>query len=291
MITVVSDNAITRLEIHVQIMGTYVTRESSDSIIIYNRNPPSFRVVNMNFPLFTRDSLVLMDTLNECVQISLLFLGCRYYFVKWVPKNIDSEFLSIIDICKTWFYVYLNTGLNFLFCAYLFLCVVLCLIFVDSPGAPQALVQSCLTFGAFSFIIEGLNKQQPALAFPISTKSSMRNNTCPPLTLPLQFPLPDEMNGAFSFFYESLKKHSKGTFPTSHWEIRVWIWYLPCIMYICNIYPSFASILAFCSLCQHLFLRHLEGWRNIVTRTWLVCMLTEFQMWHHSCIVFFFIGA
>ncbi|XP_010917699.2 LOW QUALITY PROTEIN: chloroplastic import inner membrane translocase subunit TIM22-2 [Elaeis guineensis] len=34
------------------------------------------------------------------------------------------------------------------------------------PGAPQALLQSCLTFGAFSCIIEGLNKQQPALAFP-----------------------------------------------------------------------------------------------------------------------------
>ncbi|KAI6690614.1 hypothetical protein NL676_027442 [Syzygium grande] len=40
------------------------------------------------------------------------------------------------------------------------------------PGAPQALLQSCLTFGAFSFIIEGLNKQQPALAYPIAWKKT-----------------------------------------------------------------------------------------------------------------------
>ncbi|CAD6269998.1 unnamed protein product [Miscanthus lutarioriparius] len=34
------------------------------------------------------------------------------------------------------------------------------------PGAPQTLIQSCLTFGTFSYIIEKLNKQQPALAPP-----------------------------------------------------------------------------------------------------------------------------
>ncbi|XP_057720305.1 uncharacterized protein LOC130934787 [Arachis stenosperma] len=73
-------------------------------------------------------------------------------------------------------------------------------------GAPQALLQSCLTFGAFSFIMEGLNKQQPALAIPISRKTSLQHNTHPPLVLPLQFPLPDEMKGAFSFF----KKRNKG---------------------------------------------------------------------------------
>nr|ACG40772.1 hypothetical protein [Zea mays] len=33
------------------------------------------------------------------------------------------------------------------------------------PGAPQTLIQSCLTFGTFSYIIETLNKQQPALAY------------------------------------------------------------------------------------------------------------------------------
>ncbi|KAL1347652.1 hypothetical protein HN51_023704 [Arachis hypogaea] len=82
------------------------------------------------------------------------------------------------------------------------------------PGAPQALLQSCLTFGAFSFIMEGLNKQQPALAVPISRKTSLQHNTRPPLILPLQFPLPDEMKGAFSFFCESLKKRSKGAHGT-----------------------------------------------------------------------------
>ncbi|OIV92006.1 hypothetical protein TanjilG_07745 [Lupinus angustifolius] len=86
----------------------------------------------------------------------------------------------------------------------------------DSPGAPQALLQSCVTFGAFSFIIEGLNKQQPALAHPILRKTSVHNNTRPPLALRLQLPLPDEMKGAFSLFYESLKSCRKGTFPTSH---------------------------------------------------------------------------
>ncbi|KAI9115600.1 hypothetical protein K1719_013269 [Acacia pycnantha] len=39
------------------------------------------------------------------------------------------------------------------------------------PGAPQALLQSCLTFGAFSFVVERLNKQQSALAHPISGKT------------------------------------------------------------------------------------------------------------------------
>ncbi|OEL13699.1 Mitochondrial import inner membrane translocase subunit TIM22-2 [Dichanthelium oligosanthes] len=32
------------------------------------------------------------------------------------------------------------------------------------PGAPQALLQSCATFAAFSCIMEGLNKQQAAMA-------------------------------------------------------------------------------------------------------------------------------
>ncbi|KAL1369879.1 hypothetical protein HN51_000241 [Arachis hypogaea] len=82
------------------------------------------------------------------------------------------------------------------------------------PGAPQALLQSCVTFGAFSFILEGLNKQQPAIALTISTKSGTQNNIRSPLSLHLQFPLPDEMRSAFSNFYESLRKRGKGTFPT-----------------------------------------------------------------------------
>ncbi|KAE8684246.1 Mitochondrial import inner membrane translocase subunit TIM22-2 [Hibiscus syriacus] len=69
------------------------------------------------------------------------------------------------------------------------------------PGAPQALLRSWLTFRAFSFIMEGLNKQQPALArsFPARNESRKR-----PLALPLSLPLPDELRGAFSSFCKSL---------------------------------------------------------------------------------------
>ncbi|KAK4275366.1 hypothetical protein QN277_018460 [Acacia crassicarpa] len=86
------------------------------------------------------------------------------------------------------------------------------------PGAPQALLQSCLTFGAFSFVVERLNKQQSALAHPISGKTSVRYPTRPPspMALSLQLPLPDEMKEAFCYFYKSLKQHSKSTFPTSY---------------------------------------------------------------------------
>ncbi|KAK9269647.1 hypothetical protein L1049_001424 [Liquidambar formosana] len=81
------------------------------------------------------------------------------------------------------------------------------------PGAPQALLQGCLTFGAFSLIIEGLNKQQPALAHPMSVRNKHGHfNVVPPLALPL----PNEMKEAFSFFCESLRKPNKGKFPTSH---------------------------------------------------------------------------
>nr|GMD51308.1 mitochondrial import inner membrane translocase subunit TIM22-2-like [Ipomoea batatas]GMD53164.1 mitochondrial import inner membrane translocase subunit TIM22-2-like [Ipomoea batatas]GMD56103.1 mitochondrial import inner membrane translocase subunit TIM22-2-like [Ipomoea batatas]GMD57965.1 mitochondrial import inner membrane translocase subunit TIM22-2-like [Ipomoea batatas] len=74
------------------------------------------------------------------------------------------------------------------------------------PGAPQALLQSCLTFGAFSFIIEGLNKQQPALALPapLGLRSSQH-----PALLPLSFPLPNELKESFSSFCQSLKRHGK----------------------------------------------------------------------------------
>uniref|UniRef100_A0A2N9J5X2 Mitochondrial import inner membrane translocase subunit TIM22 n=1 Tax=Fagus sylvatica TaxID=28930 RepID=A0A2N9J5X2_FAGSY len=86
------------------------------------------------------------------------------------------------------------------------------------PGAPQALLQSCLTFGAFSFVLEGLNKQQPALAEPFSLrKKSEHYHVHPSLALPLQLqlPLPDEMKGAFFAFCKSLKNRNRGTFPTS----------------------------------------------------------------------------
>ncbi|KAE8733552.1 Mitochondrial import inner membrane translocase subunit TIM22-3 [Hibiscus syriacus] len=76
------------------------------------------------------------------------------------------------------------------------------------PGAPQALLQSCLTFGAFSFIIEGLNKQQPALAHPFSARNENTHYKVPrsTLALPLSIPLPVELKGAFSSFCKSLVK-------------------------------------------------------------------------------------
>ncbi|XP_040986475.1 chloroplastic import inner membrane translocase subunit TIM22-2, partial [Juglans microcarpa x Juglans regia] len=86
------------------------------------------------------------------------------------------------------------------------------------PGAPQALLQSCVTFGAFSFILEGLNKQQPALAHPFSLKEKSEHyGACPPLVLPLQLqlPLPDELKGAFSAFCKSLKNRNRSAFPTA----------------------------------------------------------------------------
>ncbi|XP_043691659.1 chloroplastic import inner membrane translocase subunit TIM22-2-like [Telopea speciosissima] len=80
------------------------------------------------------------------------------------------------------------------------------------PGAPQALLQSCLTFGAFSFIIEGLNKQQPALAHPLSlSKSSYTHNVLPPFTLPL----PNDLRKGFFSFWQSLKQPKKGSYPST----------------------------------------------------------------------------
>ncbi|KAK8602803.1 hypothetical protein V6N13_085005 [Hibiscus sabdariffa] len=86
------------------------------------------------------------------------------------------------------------------------------------PGAPQALLQSCLTFGAFSFIVEGLNKQQPALAHSFSDRNKSGYHKGPhPLALPLSLPIPDELKGAFSSFYKSLIKSNKGKSPAG-WQ-------------------------------------------------------------------------
>ncbi|WMV39956.1 hypothetical protein MTR67_033341 [Solanum verrucosum] len=76
-------------------------------------------------------------------------------------------------------------------------------------GAPQALLQSCLTFGAFSFIIEGLNKQQPALALTshMNVKSRQQFGVLAPLSLPL----PNELKESFSFFCQSLKNRRHGS--------------------------------------------------------------------------------
>ncbi|KAM7278890.1 hypothetical protein ACFE04_006024 [Oxalis oulophora] len=82
------------------------------------------------------------------------------------------------------------------------------------PGAPQVLLQSCLTFGAFSFIMDGLNKHQTAMAQTISMTDFSGHRSGPlPLALPLSVALPEEMKEAFSSFCKSLKKPKKLTFP------------------------------------------------------------------------------
>ncbi|KAG4161707.1 hypothetical protein ERO13_D01G072600v2 [Gossypium hirsutum] len=85
------------------------------------------------------------------------------------------------------------------------------------PGAPQALIQSCLTFGAFSFIVEGLNKQQPALVHSFSVRNKSGHYEGPhPIALPLSLPIPDELKGAFSSFCKSLSKPNEGKFSTGN---------------------------------------------------------------------------
>ncbi|CAN0915816.1 Chloroplastic import inner membrane translocase subunit TIM22-2 [Linum grandiflorum] len=75
------------------------------------------------------------------------------------------------------------------------------------PGTPQALLQNCATFGAFSLITEGLNKRQTALAAQLSSGSGSHGAPRPlPLALPLSVQLPEELSQAFSFFCNSLRK-------------------------------------------------------------------------------------
>ncbi|GAB4846051.1 hypothetical protein Ancab_025050 [Ancistrocladus abbreviatus] len=78
------------------------------------------------------------------------------------------------------------------------------------PGAPQALLQSCLTFGAFSFILEGLNKRPTALAHSYVAQASHGHHDVLPL---LAFPIPNELKGHFSSFCELLRKPNR-SFPS-----------------------------------------------------------------------------
>ncbi|XP_039118962.1 chloroplastic import inner membrane translocase subunit TIM22-2-like [Dioscorea cayenensis subsp. rotundata] len=74
------------------------------------------------------------------------------------------------------------------------------------PGAPQTLLQSCLTLGVFSCIMDGMNKQQTALAQTISMgKISVKDSqgVLPPFTLPL----PHDIKEGFAAFCKSLQKH------------------------------------------------------------------------------------
>ncbi|XP_024363374.1 chloroplastic import inner membrane translocase subunit TIM22-2 [Physcomitrium patens] len=76
---------------------------------------------------------------------------------------------------------------------------------LSAPGSPQALAQSCLSFGAFSFVLEYMNHTRPAIAATVTSvlqpSSSRQFNiinhhhwhlnmpALPPFTLPpLSFP-------------------------------------------------------------------------------------------------------
>lgn len=84
------------------------------------------------------------------------------------------------------------------------------------PGAPTALLQSCLTFGAFSCIIEGLNKQQPALAHPLFMSSNSKLASDAPTVLPpFTLPLPHNLIDGFSNFCKYLPK-SRRQAPSSY---------------------------------------------------------------------------
>ncbi|CAN6305406.1 unnamed protein product [Urochloa humidicola] len=77
------------------------------------------------------------------------------------------------------------------------------------PGAPQAMFHSCVTFAAFSCIMDGLNKQQAAMALTLDGKSpsamSHEARVLPPFTLP---PLLDASDALASFCQTLVKpKH------------------------------------------------------------------------------------
>uniref|UniRef100_A0ACD5TNE6 Uncharacterized protein n=1 Tax=Avena sativa TaxID=4498 RepID=A0ACD5TNE6_AVESA len=75
------------------------------------------------------------------------------------------------------------------------------------PGAPQAMFHSCVTFAAFSCIMDGLNKQQAAMAAtlgknPSSAIKHEEGGVLPPFTLP---PLLDASDALASCSQDLLK--------------------------------------------------------------------------------------
>jgi hypothetical protein len=78
------------------------------------------------------------------------------------------------------------------------------------PGAPQTLIQSCLTFGTFSYIIEKLNKQQPALALPQVTSGAKDLKGGQSVLPPFTIPLPQDAMEEFSKFQNFLSSKFRG---------------------------------------------------------------------------------
>ncbi|KMZ61405.1 Mitochondrial import inner membrane translocase subunit TIM22-2 [Zostera marina] len=76
------------------------------------------------------------------------------------------------------------------------------------PGPPQTMLQNCVTFGAFSYMMEFMNnKQQTALADPVSSGRPFLH-----VLAPFTLSLPCEIGDGLSLFSKSLQP-SKGAGP------------------------------------------------------------------------------
>ncbi|GLJ26821.1 hypothetical protein SUGI_0523570, partial [Cryptomeria japonica] len=73
------------------------------------------------------------------------------------------------------------------------------------PGTPQTLLQGCVTFGAFSFILEEFNKRQVAVALPLSRSLEQEQNSFPQIPFPVlpPFTLPSPFFKGFSALPQS----------------------------------------------------------------------------------------
>ncbi|CAA7395491.1 unnamed protein product [Spirodela intermedia] len=76
---------------------------------------------------------------------------------------------------------------------------------LSCPGAPQAMLQSCITFGAFSWIFEKINKQQAALALPFSPENAVGSRSQAVLP-PFSLALPLHVAEGFSLLCQSREK-------------------------------------------------------------------------------------
>ena len=84
--------------------------------------------------------------------------------------------------------------------------------FMSVLGPPTNLAQSCLTFGAFAFVAEHLNKKQSALAHSYNSRESQSHPTLIPS---LAIPLSDELKGSFLSFCQLLRKSRKRNHPAA----------------------------------------------------------------------------
>jgi len=81
-------------------------------------------------------------------------------------------------------------------------------------GTPQALAQGCLSFGAFSFILEYMNRTRPAIAATSSASSQSGSDINKQLHLHLSlsvlapFTLPP-ISGGLSFLNQQLGGRAK----------------------------------------------------------------------------------